>query len=419
MSLNYRIFFFLALLFSFIILMMGGCFNEGQPISDLNYMHETITNSDGTKTNIHRVEFSLKDLNLGIATSGLLPKKGEVLQQIAQSNLALAAINANGFSFPSDYALMKGNSRVGSLWYTSSLKDTATVGWDSSGQVKFGIMNMMWEIIIDGKVYSISYLNSNRLPKTSILYTSLYRERIKPDSEGIDIIVHNGVVAEIRKEANVPVPRYGYIYSVANDSGIDISKIKVGQQVEVMYGFRNRLETLPELSWNKCLNIVGVGPMLVWDGKPALDLKLLPLRPLQKEPEELFNHEYSRFSNQPPTFRTVKNKVSISKKSPQATDSVSERNPRTAICQKKDETIVLMTVEGRLKSSVGFSLFELQNYLINSIECQYAVNLDGGGSSSLYFNGQMKGSPAGYIRSKRQLPRTWREIPNAIIVTPK
>ena len=59
-----------------------------------------------------------------------------------------------------------------------------------------------------------------------------------------------------------------------------------------------------------------------------------------------------------------------------------KRHPRTCMCTTK-ESVVLMTVDGRQENAQGMNLMELQNYLLN-IGCIDAINLDGGGSTTMW-----------------------------------
>lgn len=61
---------------------------------------------------------------------------------------------------------------------------------------------------------------------------------------------------------------------------------------------------------------------------------------------------------------------------------VTKRHPRTAFCIS-DRNYVLVTVDGRNPDRNGMSLFELQEVLQN-LGCKDAVNLDGGGSTTMW-----------------------------------
>ena len=63
-------------------------------------------------------------------------------------------------------------------------------------------------------------------------------------------------------------------------------------------------------------------------------------------------------------------------------------NPRTAIGQIDDNHYVIIVSEGRTSESVGLSLYQLAQ-TFKSLGATTAYNLDGGGSSTLYFNGKV------------------------------
>lgn len=65
---------------------------------------------------------------------------------------------------------------------------------------------------------------------------------------------------------------------------------------------------------------------------------------------------------------------------------INKRHPRTCLCETKESTL-LITVDGRSKIADGMNLFELQDYLKN-IGCLNAINLDGGGSTTMWIKGK-------------------------------
>ena len=67
-------------------------------------------------------------------------------------------------------------------------------------------------------------------------------------------------------------------------------------------------------------------------------------------------------------------------------------NPRTAIGIIDELHYVFVVSDGRTNESQGLSLYELAQVL-QQYGCQTAYNLDGGGSSTMYFNGQVVNHP--------------------------
>lgn len=67
-------------------------------------------------------------------------------------------------------------------------------------------------------------------------------------------------------------------------------------------------------------------------------------------------------------------------------------NPRTAIGVIDDLHYVFVVADGRTTESAGLSLLELAEFM-TSLGVKTAYNLDGGGSSTMYFNGEILNNP--------------------------
>lgn len=63
-------------------------------------------------------------------------------------------------------------------------------------------------------------------------------------------------------------------------------------------------------------------------------------------------------------------------------DLVNNRHPRTCLCET-NESLILITIDGRNKEAEGMSLIETQTFLLH-INCINAINLDGGGSTTMW-----------------------------------
>lgn len=76
-------------------------------------------------------------------------------------------------------------------------------------------------------------------------------------------------------------------------------------------------------------------------------------------------------------------------------------NPRTAIGQISEGHYLLVVSDGRTKESAGLSLRQLAE-LMQSLGAQVAYNLDGGGSSTMVFQGRVVNNPTTNGRSIRE-----------------
>lgn len=69
-------------------------------------------------------------------------------------------------------------------------------------------------------------------------------------------------------------------------------------------------------------------------------------------------------------------------------------NPRTAIGVKSDGSYLFVVSDGRTSESEGLSLKELADFM-KTLGAETAYNLDGGGSSTMVFNGSVVNTPTG------------------------
>ena len=73
-------------------------------------------------------------------------------------------------------------------------------------------------------------------------------------------------------------------------------------------------------------------------------------------------------------------------------DRAMASNPRTAIGIIDNLHYVFVVSDGRTNTSEGLTLYELAEFM-NKIGANTAYNLDGGGSSTMYFNGKLINNP--------------------------
>lgn len=143
-------------------------------------------------------------------------------------------------------------------------------------------------------------------------------------------------LASIHRDGNVPIPARGVVLSLPPESGTGRSMLEIGSVWTLSTA------TQPDLAGTT--SALGGGPALLKDGRPT-------------------------------AF--------------QASDA---RHPRSAIGWN-DTFFFLVQVDGRQPGvSVGMSLTELADHLAR-LGCTEALNLDGGGSSTLWARGQVMNSP--------------------------
>ncbi|MBX7053582.1 MAG: phosphodiester glycosidase family protein [Pyrinomonadaceae bacterium] len=89
---------------------------------------------------------------------------------------------------------------------------------------------------------------------------------------------------------------------------------------------------------------------------------------------------------------------------------VETRHPRTAVAKLKDGKFLMITVDGRSEASGGIGLQDLAEYLL-SLGAIDAMNLDGGGSTTMFVSGKVVNQPSDKEGE--------RKVSDAILVTPR
>lgn len=83
--------------------------------------------------------------------------------------------------------------------------------------------------------------------------------------------------------------------------------------------------------------------------------------------------------------------------------------PRTAIGQKKDGTIIFLVIDGRQLDSVGATLRDVQDIMLENGAIT-AANLDGGSSTTMYYKDKVINNPSDVFGE--------RYVPTAFVVMP-
>lgn len=136
-------------------------------------------------------------------------------------------------------------------------------------------------------------------------------------------------------------------------------------------------------------NVISGSPMLIYDYKPVGETFVKP----QEKPLEELNYE------DPARHQGV-------------------RHPRTAIATTGKERVLLITVDGRqTKNAAGMSAKELTQFIQKYFKPAYALNLDGGGSTTMWLKGE---GVVNYPTDNKRFDHYGqRRIRNYILITSK
>jgi len=95
------------------------------------------------------------------------------------------------------------------------------------------------------------------------------------------------------------------------------------------------------------------------------------------------------------------------------------RHPRSAVGIKADGKVILLTVDGRQENAAGMSLFELTK-VMKWLGCTSAINLDGGGSTTLWVANAPENGVVNYPSDNKKWDHEGtRKVANVILLKNK
>ncbi len=242
--------------------------------------------------------------------------------------------------FPSRSVLVA--MKDGSL-YIASFRGEGKIVWSGGKEDRVDGLNQ--PLTANGwMAYSSAFGASTRTPPGTVEVLLTGTDAIRPQSPWV------GTVSEIRTEGDSPISEKGLVLSRRSASSAPAFVPEVGSRVSVVFRITSDDERCrPEdIVW-----AIGGGPRLIRRGVAYVAWE-----------EEGFSRAFSETPH-----------------------------PRTAVGFKKD-SLFFIVVDGRQPGySQGMRLTELANFL-KGLGCDEAMNLDGGGSSTLYVRGQIANRPS-------------------------
>ena len=260
------------------------------------------------------------------------------ISNIATRESAIAAINGGYFKPQTGVPL--GTLMIDKKLYTGPIYDRVAMGIFDEG---YGMARVKLKSSVNTNIgdLKIDNINQPRMLSThTIVYTREWGKTtpISP-KYGSQLVVDKGKIINFT-QSSVNIPEDGFVIVGPTQKLATIAKAK-----------NCKLDVKINPEWKNVNHIISGGPYLVRSGEVFVDMTAQKLA------------------------------------------SVGGRNPRTAIGYTKDNHLIMLTADGREGSSIGLTLMELAQ-LMKEFGCVNAMNLDGGGSTVMYVDGQVVNKPA-------------------------
>lgn len=208
---------------------------------------------------------------------------------------------------------------------------------------------------IRGDEIAINGVNRPRSANELIIFTPEFHRSTLTAPGGVELIVRRGRVVRLEDgKASSLIPSDGYVIS-ASGAARDwlLKNLRIGSRVRLSMNLIPAESDSANL-WTQASSIVGGGPQLIKSGRIDITAQA-----------EKIGEKF-----------------------------VTDRHPRTAIARLKSGKILFVTVDGRQPgTSVGMSLAELAELLLE-FGATEAINLDGGGSTTMVIGGKVVNTPS-------------------------
>ena len=329
----------------------------------------------GLKVNMTLLRLDLTKVRLDVHHAMDAAIGTEKTSSIAARHGAFAAINAGFFRL--DSSIWAGDAagvlQIDDWLYSESYAGRVALFIDDNqsdrATVRIEKLNVIDTVEIKGKKFEVA--RNRQLGKDDlVMFTTPFHTTTLTDPSVLEVIVRNKKVFKIVDGVgSSQIPHDGYVLSASGAKRDELLRlVNVGTKIKGSLRVGSDADFVARTAFNNAQDIVGGVPQLIKNGK--IDI----------------------------TWEQEKTTKSF----------VETRHPRTAVAKLRDGKFLLITVDGRSESSGGIGLQDLAEYLL-SLGATDAMNLDGGGSTTMFVDGKVVNHPSDKEGE--------RKVSDAILVT--
>lgn len=351
---------------------------------------EVTRDISGLKVNMNLLRLDLTKVRLDVHHAMDAAIGTEKTSSIATRHGAFAAINAGFFRL--DTSIWAGDP-VGALISDGRLISESTNNRvvlkifddDKSSTVEMTHVRLSAKVKIGSVTLPEVGINRERKDNDLVIYTPDFGRFTLTNPDGVEVVVDRNLrVFSIKPQSGSSfIPDNGCVLSA---TGTRSQQLLAAVRDKMRVDFVYEIQTL--------------------DSEPER-LTTITTKHVKKRSSTIIQVDESLVAGVP---QLIKNgKIDITWQEEKSSKSfVETRHPRTAVAKLKDGKFLMITVDGRTESSGGIGLQDLAEYLL-SLGATDAMNLDGGGSTTMFVDGKVVNHPSDKEGERR--------VSDAILVT--
>ena len=356
----------------------GVCHASFSKTSELPYQ----TFKTAAKQTVHVLIVDPKRFEIKLAHAQDTALGRATLSDIAKKHRATAAINGGFFKIGAKIdGLPAGILKIQGQWYGLAYRDRAALGWSTHSPITLmDRVQTKTRVYLNHQLSPVQLLNQPPHKTKAILYTDAYPGNVDVTADTYGLSIQDQRLISIQSTGPMQNQKGIYRYLLPKNK-VPKHPVEVGHPatigIEVMPHFLKE----NHLAWQGVENILGGAPLLITRGRVIKD-----------------------YSGEKVLSAFMK-----------------ERYARTAVGIRKNGDWVLVVVEqSALSNSSGMTIPELASFM-KAQDCEYALNLDGGSSSTLYMNHKILNHPDEDEAEDEDSAawRSFRPIGDAILIIPK
>lgn len=331
-------------------------------------MQYRLYNAQEFPLKVYVVKMPLIDTNMQLITA--IGQREEV-SSIAKRSNAIVAINGSNYRRGGRY---NGN-RLNLLYHNNQiLADLnlirGSVGWNNTTKnFIIDTVSLVVDIKCNNQSLIVDQINQPRADGKAVLYTDTADPKLLMHTPGLNIIINKNLkIEDITEQTPLNIPSGYYIYQVNKGA---LANIKIGYAIALSFDLKSHSN---KQNYTDSDFMLGGAGLLLQNGEIKTD-KLF--EEFSQSTEILHcNDEVAA------DFHTKEMQEWL----------INLRHPRTAIGTNNNE-LYIVVVDGRHKESEGISLPELA-LLMKNLGCINALNIGGGGCTSLCINNKLINTPS-------------------------